>query len=432
MKRLLKSVSIAMLAQIVSLCLSVFMSFYVSKYMSIKSYGYYQLFLFYSTYVGILQFGTSEGIYLLNGGKEYKDIDKEKMLLLFRNVFFIMISFSIIILPLIHCFVNDDNKKFVCSIILIYAIVYFCVTYFGYILQAVKRITYYSSSIIAGKIFTLAAFLILVANEIFEYQIYCVIYLGGYLLSSIIIMYNCRDILFTKVKNAFVIFENKEVIIAGCSLLFANLVSSFIVGINRVYIEENFGIEIFGKVSMALSLANFMILFAIQMGLVFFPNIVNLSQESKIRVYKLLEKVLKALALLIFIAYIPLQMILDMWIPQYMESIRWMLLLVPYAFYEIKNQIIYITYIKVLREEKYMLKTNILAMLMCVVVNFFMVFYLKNLEIVFVVLNISVICKALLLNKKICQKLNVKYSCINILEACVIMAISILMYYNMN
>ena len=43
--------------------------------MSIDGYGYYQLFLFYSTYVGLFQFGVSEGVYLENGGKKFSQLN---------------------------------------------------------------------------------------------------------------------------------------------------------------------------------------------------------------------------------------------------------------------------------------------------------------------------------------------------------------------
>lgn len=42
-----------------------------------EEYGYCQLHLFYSSYVGFLHFGWNDGIYLRYGGKNYIELDKK-------------------------------------------------------------------------------------------------------------------------------------------------------------------------------------------------------------------------------------------------------------------------------------------------------------------------------------------------------------------
>lgn len=405
--KILKSISVAVLAQIISLCISLFMSFYVSKFMTIEGFGYYQLFLFYSTYVGIFQFGASEGIYLLNGGKDYSEVNKKQINHLFKNILLVQIIIIAALNCIIQIFLMDRNKKVVFSILFIFIIVNFIVTYFGYLLQATKRIKEYSYAIIVGKVFTLAMFLGLVKYKQYDFQLYCIVYLIGYIISSIVILYKCRDIIIKKDNTKLNLLQVKKVLVSGSSLLLANLISSFIVGVNRLYIERCFGIETFGKVSMALSLSNFFILFAIQIGLVIFPSIITLSSSKKAYVYTRTDFLLGYMIFFIFLAYTPLKYILNLWIPQYYESLQWLLLLIPFTIYEIKNQVLYNTYMKAMRNEKYLFYINIFAFTICAILNLFIVFNLKSIIGAIIVLDLAIICKSLLLNIKLIRQLKI-------------------------
>ena len=186
-----------------------------------------------------------------------------------------------------------------------------------------------------------------------------------------------------KNKPEFILFKNKKIIIAGSSLLLSGLISSFIIGINRIYIEQYFGIEIFAKVSMALSLCNFVILFAIQVGMVMFPSVVVLQEDVKARLYEKLNDYTGLIAPVVFLGYVPLRIILSLWIPQYADSIRWMLLFVPYMVYEIKTQVMYNTYIKALRKEKLLFLVNLAALIACGLLNYVIIKITKDVVLLF-------------------------------------------------
>ena len=66
----------AFLAQGISLFLSVLMSLIVPKFLTVRDFGYWQLFIFYFGYVGFFHFGLNDGVYLKYGGKSYDEMDK--------------------------------------------------------------------------------------------------------------------------------------------------------------------------------------------------------------------------------------------------------------------------------------------------------------------------------------------------------------------
>ena len=57
-----------------SFLLSILTSLLVPKVLGVQEFGYWQLFLFYSSYTGFFSLGISDGMYLIEGGKSRTEI----------------------------------------------------------------------------------------------------------------------------------------------------------------------------------------------------------------------------------------------------------------------------------------------------------------------------------------------------------------------
>ncbi|WEV42229.1 hypothetical protein OZX57_01690 [Bifidobacterium sp. ESL0682] len=66
----------AFFAQGVSLLLSILQSLIIPKMLGVTQFGYWQLYLFYVSYVGFFHLGLSSGIYLKMGGVPRDEMDK--------------------------------------------------------------------------------------------------------------------------------------------------------------------------------------------------------------------------------------------------------------------------------------------------------------------------------------------------------------------
>ena len=63
-KEIVSNLSVTIFANLVSLVGSVVITFLLPKFIGVESFGYYQLYIFYTSYIGFLGFGWHEGIYL--------------------------------------------------------------------------------------------------------------------------------------------------------------------------------------------------------------------------------------------------------------------------------------------------------------------------------------------------------------------------------
>ena len=100
-------------AQGMNVLLNLVLTLVVPKILGVEDYSYWQLFIFYSIYVGFFHFGLNDGIYLKYGGKDYDEVNHR----LIGGQFGILIITQVILAAILTVFVNvyiiDDRRKFI-------------------------------------------------------------------------------------------------------------------------------------------------------------------------------------------------------------------------------------------------------------------------------------------------------------------------------
>ena len=114
----IKNMSIAFIAQGVSLAMGVLQSLLVPKLLGITQYGYWQLFIFYTSYVGFFHLGLNDGVYLIFGGKSRKEIDKR----LISSQFIVAIVFQSVVAVIVSIIAIASGVKYERAFVLIPAI----------------------------------------------------------------------------------------------------------------------------------------------------------------------------------------------------------------------------------------------------------------------------------------------------------------------
>ncbi len=75
-RKILRDFSYSISSNLISLAVSTLVVLIVPKFIGVTEYGYWQLYIFYTNYVGVLHFGWLDGIYLRYGGYHYRDLDR--------------------------------------------------------------------------------------------------------------------------------------------------------------------------------------------------------------------------------------------------------------------------------------------------------------------------------------------------------------------
>lgn len=408
-KKTLNNLMYSFSAQIISVLLSTFMSLVVPKILGIKEYGYWQLFLFYINYVGFFHFGITDGMYLKNGGIEYEKIDKRNISSQFYTLLITQILILIIVSSLSITFITNSIRMMILICTGIYMIIANMNWFLGYVFQATNRVKLYSISVMIDKIIFL---IFIILSFIFKFKnlyVYIPFFIFTTFCALLFSVYNSKEIVFTKpypLKDSFKLsYQSAKV---GINLTLASVSSMLILGVGRFLVDKVWGIESFGKFSFSLSLTNFFLLFIAQVSVVLFPTLRQVKPETAKKLFKTFNNMLNSYLPLIYVLYIPMKFILGLWLPQYKISLNYLAMLLPICIFDGKNQMINNTYFKVLREEKKMLKINIITLIISTILSFVSVYFFKNIYFVIITMLISVAFRSIYGELYLYKKMNVE------------------------
>ncbi|MDH6431133.1 MULTISPECIES: hypothetical protein [unclassified Paenibacillus] len=377
----IKNFSYTLTSNLVSLIVSTLVILIVPKLIGVEEYGYWQIYLFYSSYVGFMHFGWNDGIYLRYGGEKYKEIDKGLFFSQFCMLVVLQLTISGLLLLSSTLIGFDINKTFVIEMVSICLVIVNIRLMLLYILQATNRIKEYSQITMMDRILYCTLIIVFLIFGVRQYKLLIVADLIGKLLSLLYAMYCCRDIVFRKFSLfQFSFQETKLNINVGMKLMFSNIASMLIIGVVRFGIERTWTVSTFGVVSLTLSISNLMMLFINAVGIIMFPILRRTNEKKLPSIYVSMRNFLMVILLGLITLYYPIRAILSGWLPKYSDSLAYMALVFPMCVYEGKMALLINTYLKTLRKEKLMLKINLISLVLGVIITFFTTVLYKNLD----------------------------------------------------
>lgn len=410
-KRMLVNSGYAIFSNLLSMLVSALVVLVLPKLIGVKSYGYWQLYLFYVSYVGFFHLGWIDGIYLKFGGAHYDELDREK----FFSQFMMYAFFQAIVAFLIYgyglLFVSGADKKFIFNMLAITLLLTNLRYFVIYILQTTNRIKHSSIITILDRLVYALLLLMLVFGGVKNYHIMIYVDILARLVSLLYGIYLCKSVIIHSLHAfQFDILEVLDNIKVGSSLMLSNIASLLIIGTVRLGIERRWDIATFGKVSLTLSISNLMMTFINAVGVVIFPMLRRLEQSKLPSLYLALRNVLMAMMLAILIFYYPLKMILNIWLPSYRESIIYMALVFPMAIYEGKMSLLINTYLKALRMEKYILKVNVMTVGLSAILTVLTTILLGNLQLSIVSIVVLLAARCILAETTVARTLKINVS----------------------
>lgn len=377
---LMKNLGHLLTSNLITLSISILVTLVVPKIVGVEQYGYFQLYLFYASYLGFLQFGWNDGLYLKIGGSDYSQLNKVSV---FSQFWTLVLSQVIIGLFLISFSKASDmgvNKSFIFFILGLTVIAIGTRAMLLFVFQATNRFVEFSRAMIIDRVTYLFLIILFLLVGIDNFQYIIIADLVGKGLTLGYVMYLAKDIVF--MSPVHYKFEGQEIydnIRVGISLMFANVAGMLILGIVRFGIERVWDVKTFGKISLLLSISMMAMVFINAISNALFPVLRRTSRESLAPLYLMLRDLLMPFLMSMLIIYFPLKIFLITWLPDYLDSVNYMFLIFPIIVYEGKMSLLINTYLKTIRQEKLMMRVNLIGVIISITLTAFSAFYLKNL-----------------------------------------------------
>lgn len=403
-----KNFSYTLSSNFINMIVSALIVFIVPKLFGVEEYGYWQLYLFYSSYVPLLQFGWTDGVHLRYGGARYNELDKRLFFSQFIILMFVQILLGMIIWICSNIFIFDHNKIFIFKMIAIFLIIINVRYLFLQILQATNKFKIYAQIIIMDRLLFVILITLILVFGVRDYELLILVDIIGKFISLLYSIIKCRDIVFLRLSSFY--FSLNEIFLnisAGIKIMIASTASMLIIGVIRLGIERTWDVSTFGKVSLTLSISNFIMVFIYAMGKILFPTLRRIEQEKLPNIYSIIKTFLMVILLGVLILYYPINILLSNWLPQYADSLKYMALVFPMIVFEGKMALLINTYLKTLRREKLLLKINLLSLLFSTLISFITIVLVRNLDLVIMSIVIILAFKCILAEILLSRIINV-------------------------
>ena len=381
----------AISANLLSTLVSAFITLLLPRNISVSAYGYFQYYLFWAGYLGVLHLGWIDGLYLVHCGEFYNELDKQKLSAQFRTFIIFQIFLAVIVVLAALRYTQSVDYRFIFICIGVLIVVTNARMMFLYILQASARIRDYSVATISGLVVYLLAVSIMLLFGVKDYKYYILANIFSLLVPLAMGMYFCRDIIKTapsSIKES--LMETADYIRVGSKLLIANFASLWIIGVVRLMVEQQWDISTFGKISLTITISNMFMTFINAVALVLLPMLRRMESQHIFDLYKQLNTALLTTLFGGMILYYPAERVLTLWLPEYADSLVYMALLFPICVFESKNALILNTYLKALRQEKAIMIVNVIAVMISATLSAFSVYVLKNLTLTMLFIVIAI------------------------------------------
>ncbi len=407
-RKITKDIAIVTLSQLVSLVFSVARSLILPLFLSVVSFGYFQTYLFYTSFTPLLCFGYNDGVYLRYGDFNYEQIPFKRL----SNSNFIFLLNLVICSALTILFsiffVNDKNLLFSLVFTSIYIIINGINTLILQIYQITGNFKKYSVFSIVYKVLAFVSILLLIIYEKinFKYVILSDI-LSLTIVNIILIFYNKN--LFTIDRNFLNGWEEYKINVkSGLPLLIGNILGLLIVGAGRFIIQFEGGIYDFSQYSFGISIASFITITITAVSVVLYPMIKRIELNALADVYNRIDDFLKISVLLIVPFYFVVLFLLHYYYTKYIGIIGYLSILFVIIYIQTITLILQNTYYKVLRMERRLLYENIFSLIILLLLGIPLYRIFKSNLFIAIITLIAVYIRYYLSKKHLKTKLELK------------------------
>ena len=408
-RKLLLNLSYAFLAQGVSLLLNVLVSLIVPRVFSVVDFNFWQLFIFFTGYGGMLHLGLNDGVYLRFGGEKYEELDHATLGAQLKVSFFMQMLLGFAVVAVAFFFTQNTTRFFVVCAAVLYAILANLSLFFGLLFRATNQIKRFAKFNLLYTTFLIVSVTALLVLQIHRVYWLIVLHIVAQAVALIYAAFCGRQLLQSKhVPLGRALKETLRNVKIGFHLMVALTLGTLILGVGRGLMDVHWGIEVFGRVSFALLLIKLFLVFVNQIGFVLFPVLRRFEEKEQRHFYLKARKLLLFYLPLLLLFYHPLRWFVMRWLPAYAESLPFMAVLFPLCVFEGRMKLLSTTYLKLLRKEKVMLKINALAALLSAALSVLGIWLFDDVMMVVGLMVVAMLVRALLADVYLAKQLKVQ------------------------
>jgi O-antigen/teichoic acid export membrane protein len=356
-------------SQLIVLVTGIIKALIIPVLLGLSDYGYWQIYIFYTVYIGVFTFGYGDGLYLKYGGYNLCDLPLGRLRMA-NALYLTMLVFGAFVLVAISWVQVDPNRQFVLLAVAANVAILGVISNISLTLQATNNLKNYAFLNSIDKVFFAFTLPALVSEDFqsFEYLIWAD--LGAKLVAMLVMLHRFRQLFIGPIARlSDGMWEFNESIGAGIQLLLANLSGMLVLGVGRIIVEYFGVLTDYAYYAFAMALANVVLMSVTALSIVIYPTLRRQPQENYIGYFNTTTRAYNFFLLVMLTGYFPAVVFIKFVAIKYTPVLDFLNLMFVITVLQGKMQLINNTYYKALRLERTMLWANAMSLVIAVVLS---------------------------------------------------------------
>lgn len=359
-KNTLNNLSYLLFSQILILGLGIVRSLIVPAFLSVESFGYWQIYVFYTAYVGLFALGFNDGIYLRYGSYNYKDLPFEKLRSSTRLLIWMLSAFCLISVILLYFFCEDKSLRFALIFSSFNILILGISSVLTFIMQITNQIKRFSFFSVLDKVLVVLSVIMMFFLNNHNYEIIVVVDFISKAAVLLVMVLLYKELFFGKIGSwVSAIKEFRLNINVGVKLMIANLMGMLITGIGRITVQFFGEIKDYASYAFGTSITNIILMGITAISLVLYPTLKRLPKENYQKYFNQINSSITIFNLLSLLLYFPGYYLIQVYFNKYNDVLEYLNLFFVVVVLLSKMSVLNNTFYKILRKEKEMLRANL-------------------------------------------------------------------------
>ena len=358
-------------AQVLVLVISVLRALILPKFLPVEGFGYWEIYWFYTSYVGIFCLGYNDGIYLKYGECNVEQLPMADIRSANRIFCLFLAIAAAIAVAIVFGRVEDSQTAFSLCFAAANILILGLTGVFIFVFQITAQFKKYSFFSVLDKIAVLVTILLLVVINERNFRYVVIADVSFKVIVLLIMIFRMPEMVFgsfTGFKSAFkFMFDNMSV---GIKLMVANLMSMLLVGAGKFIVQYYGGITDFAMYSFGVSITGLVLTAVTAISLVLYPTIKRITPSSHAIIFKKVNISTRVMGLVSLLLYFPMYFFVEWFYPHYSSVLAYLSYLFLIVYFQCKISLLNNTFYKVMRLETRMLIANLSCVLLFAVLAF--------------------------------------------------------------
>jgi O-antigen/teichoic acid export membrane protein len=367
-------------SQVLVLILGFSKAFLIPLFLGVGNFGYWQIYVFYTVYVGVFGLGFNDGMYLRYGGYDMAHLPMATIRTAVR-IYTLWLLVASTLVAWYFSYDADPHRRVTMYLVAANVVVMGLLAVFSLTFQATNQLKRFGIFNAADKVFFLLLLPPLVIFRLDSFLYLMWVDLASKLFVLAVVLLAHKELFIgVGVKLKVALRESSANIRAGIQLMLANITGMLVLGFGRFIIEYQDTLENYAYYAFGVSMTNLALVAISAMSVVIYPSLRRLPQEHLLSFYDTINRRLFAFNVLMLGTYFPAVYAIEWLLPKYLPVVSYLNVLFAITALQAKMQLLNNTYYKALRRESAMFSANLSSLLLVIVLSVAAYAFFRSIE----------------------------------------------------